>query len=110
MNSELSAGLSWQMNRELPTEYERDKANPRKHLKHVDWRPVKLRPLIYPESRNYMLCELLANWAWRNLKLDLNETIEVGTARGFSYLRVKGRTFAEYRYSITELDRDSERV
>ena len=31
MNSELSAGLSWQMNRELPTEYERDKANPRKH-------------------------------------------------------------------------------
>jgi hypothetical protein len=105
MNNELETSLVWQMNQEQPIESERAKADPSRHLDRVYWRPSRVRPLIYAENRNYMQCELLAHWVWRNLKLDLQEVIEIGSIHGFSYVRARGRTFAEYRYNITELDR-----
>ena len=110
MNSELSTSLVWQMNQEQLPEAERNKLEPRHYLDRVKWQSVELRPMIYPLNRNYMICELLANWVWRNLKLDLSEKIEVGTVGSFSFVRVKGRTFSEHRYNITELDRNDAKV
>ena len=105
MNNELGTSLVWQMNREQLTEAERDKIDPSRYLERVSWYPSRVRPLIYAEHRSYTQCELLAHWVWRNLKLDLTEMIEVGSMQGFSYVRARGRTFAEHKCNITELDR-----
>lgn len=105
MNNELGTSLVWQMNQEQAIKSERVKADPSQYLDRVCWHPSKVRPLIYAEHRSYMQCELLAHWVWRNLKLDLQEVIEVGSMHGFSYIRARGRTFAEHKCNITELDR-----
>ena len=109
MNSELGTSLVWQMNQEQAIESERVRADPSRYLDRVCWHPSKVRPLIYAEHRSYMQCELLAHWVWRNLKLDLQEVIEVGSMHGFSYIRARGRTFAEHKCNITELDRKPKR-
>lgn len=111
MNSQdLSADLAWQMNRESLTDSEKARKEPSRYLDRVNWRPIELRPVIYAEGKQPIIYELLVHWVWRNLKLDLSDTVEVGSIQSFAFVRVKGRTFAEYNCKITELDRNRSRV